>query len=135
MKRTVYIVEDHPDMLRTYEYFIGRMEDLEVVGLAESAEEALEDEVINEAELALVDVSLPGMSGIDLVAVLRERRPGLPCLIVSGHSEDVYAESAHEAGARGYVMKGDPFKIVKAIRKVLEGETCFSSRVRRRLSL
>lgn len=135
MPHKVYIVEDHPDVLLTYREFLGKMDGFEICGTANSAEAALDDRQLGEADVALIDVSLPGMSGIDLVRQLSCDYPNLPCLIVSGHSEDVYAHSAYEAGARGYVMKGQPFAMVEAIETVLQGELCYSNRVRRRLAL
>lgn len=131
----VYIVEDHPEVLLTYEQFLENVGDLEVVGKAESAEAALEAPELSKADMALIDVSLPGMSGIDLVRELHDRYPDLPCLMVSGHSEEVYARSAYEAGAKGYIMKGNPGTMVDAIHDVLNGDLFYSDRVRRRLSL
>lgn len=136
MPNRVYIVEDHADMLHTYEFFIARLDDLAVHGTALSAEAAIEEEEeVGEADVALIDVSLPGMSGIELVGRLRERYPSLPCLVVSGHSENVYAASAYRAGAKGYVMKGNPPAILNALQEVLDGKLCFSENVRRRLAL
>ncbi|MCW8193849.1 response regulator transcription factor [Proteobacteria bacterium 005FR1] len=131
----VYIVEDHPEVLLTYEQFLQNIDDLEVCGTAESAEAALQAPELSQADMALIDVSLPGMSGIDLVRQLHDRYPDLPCLMVSGHSEEVYARSAYEAGAKGYIMKGNPVTMVDAIHEVLKGDLFYSDRMRRRLAI
>ncbi|MFD2438229.1 response regulator [Modicisalibacter luteus] len=70
----------------------------------------------------LVDLSLPGVSGIDLIASVKTRHPELPCAILSGHGERRYAEQAIAAGAQGYVLKGDPDELPKAIRLMMKGE-------------
>lgn len=135
MTRKVYIVEDHPEMLLSYEQFLSSMDDLEVCGTATSAEAALQASELDEADVALVDVSLPGMNGIELVRQLNGLHPNLPSLVVSGHSEEVYASSAYTAGAKGYIMKGDPFAMVDAIHEVLSGHLSYSDRMRRQLAL
>ena len=131
--RRVFIVEDHPEMLKNLAFFVDRMPDLEVCGAVESAEEALEEIPKARPDLVMIDVSLPGMNGIDLVAELQTRRPGLHTLVVSGHSEDLYARRALEAGAGGYIMKGDAFAIIRAARQVLQGQPYLSERMRLRL--
>ena len=94
--------------------------DLEVCGAVESAEEALAQVFALPVDLMLVDVSLPGMNGIDLVRHLHIRQPDLLCLIVSGHDEGRYAAPAREAGAVGYVMKDSADAVIEAIRNVLK---------------
>ncbi|MEZ4870069.1 MAG: response regulator transcription factor [Caldilineaceae bacterium] len=71
-------------------------------------------------------VSLPGMSGIELVASLHERQPDLGCLILSGHTEPDYVRSALTAGARGYLTKGKPALLVDAVKRVAAGEIYIS---------
>ena len=72
------------------------------------------------ANLLLVDLSLPGMSGVGLVKTLRESRPELRCLVVTGHTDPIYREAAESAGAVGYVTKDDPNDILAAVYEVLE---------------
>jgi DNA-binding NarL/FixJ family response regulator len=100
----------------------------------DSAEEALgaiEDLAPN---LAVVDISLPGMSGMELIKHLQSRTPDVRILVVSRHDESLYAERCIRAGARGYVMKqeaGDA--IVNAIRTVLDGRIFVSEEINERL--
>ncbi len=123
----IFIVEDHPLMREMLNEFLPvHAPDLEVCGAAGRGEEALECFEAAAADLALIDVALPGMTGIDLVEKLQARRPGLPCLMYSGHGEIAYVERALAAGARGYLLKGDPEELVGAIRQVLDGDTYVS---------
>ena len=116
MKR-VFIVEDHPVVRKGYVAFIRREPDLEVCGEAASAQEALELLPTANADVAVLDVSLPGgMSGIDLLRELRELYPDLPILIVSGNEEAVYGDLVISLGAWGYVMKGNAQAFIQAVR-------------------
>lgn len=98
---------------------------LELTGAAASAEEALAALPDAGPELLLVDVSLPGMSGIELVRRLTAE-DGPICLMVSGHSDSTYVRRARKVGAHGYVMKGDPHALLEAIEVVLDGGTWFT---------
>ena len=112
---------------------IRRVPDLSLCGEAVDAAEALEKIPESNPDVVLVDLSLPGMSGLELIEHMLVHHPGLPSLVVSGHDEVIHAERALRAGARGYVMKGDPPVIVDAIRCVLGGEVYLSERARARL--
>ncbi|CAN5881838.1 hypothetical protein BH24DEI2_BH24DEI2_09970 [soil metagenome] len=101
-----------------------------VLGLAASAEDALQALPALRPDLVLVDVSLPGMSGLKLVERLCVQRPTLKTLMVSGHSETLYARAALSAGACGFVTKDDPDQLLDAVRTVLNGETFVSERLR-----
>lgn len=117
----IFLVEDHDVMRRTLGKAIRQFADFALCGEAPSAEAALEQLGDSGAQLVLVDVSLPGMDGIELIRILREKYPHLLTLAVSGHDESVYAASALRAGARGYVMKGKLAKVIEAIRHVRAG--------------
>ena len=81
-------------------------------------------------DLVLVDISLEGSNGIDLIKSLKAKYDELPILVISMHDESLYAERALRAGALGYVMKNQPAKIVKAaISKVLGGEIFLSEKM------
>lgn len=117
----IFLVEDHPLMREVMRDYLGALAGFEVCGEAVTGEEALERLGDADADLVLVDTSLPKMSGIDLVAAVTERWRELPCLMLSGHGQETYVARALDAGARGYVLKGDPSELPKAILRVLEG--------------
>jgi DNA-binding NarL/FixJ family response regulator len=115
------------EVLRDY---LGALPGFEVCGESESAEEALEKLDAAAADLVLVDTSLPHMTGIDFVGEVAARWGSLPCLMLSGHGHEGYVQRALAAGARGYVLKGDPAELPGAIREVLGGHEYVSPRLR-----
>ena len=127
MTTQVYIVEDHSLMRQVMREAIEKMAGLAVCGVAASAEEALEDLRDLPADVALIDMSLPQMSGIDLVRLLRLSRPALRCLIFSGHKEPGYVRHVLAAGAQGYLLKGNPAEIRQAIATVMAGKQFISA--------
>lgn len=129
-KRKVLIVDDHPILRKGLTLLINQEPDLIVCAEAEHAQMAL-DVIDNVApDMAIVDISLPGIDGIELIKMLRLRHKDLPVLVVSMHDEALYAERSLRAGARGYIMKQEALeKVLVAIRKVLDGEIFVSERV------
>jgi len=121
----VFIVEDHTLLRTTLRDFLLDEPDLQVVGDAGSAEtalEALEGLAHCAPDVVLVDVSLPGMSGIEFVKRLARLHPHVACVMLSGHGETDDVEDALAAGARGYVVKGSSDEVPAAIRTVLAGD-------------
>jgi DNA-binding NarL/FixJ family response regulator len=102
----IFLIDDHEvmrDSLARYLAVMGHR----ICGMASNAEEALLELADAPAvDLAIVDVSLPGMSGISLVSELRHRRPEVRCVMLTGHKEERYVNRAFEAGAHGYLVKG-----------------------------
>ncbi|HKL89323.1 MAG TPA: response regulator transcription factor [Salinibacter sp.] len=128
------LIDDHPLMRKGLARTIENEVDLNVVGQMSSAEEALEKIEDLAPALAIVDISLPGMSGMELIKHLQSRTPDIKLLVVSRHDETLYAERCIRAGAKGYVMKqeaGDV--IVQAIRKVLNDRIFVSEEINERL--
>lgn len=106
---------------------INHEADLEVCGEAESAREALVNIGKLKPDLALVDITLKGTNGIELLKSIKAQYSKLPVLVLSMHDESLYAERALRAGARGYVMKQEPpEQVMGAIRRVLQGELYLS---------
>jgi len=122
----IFVVEDHVIMQEMLHAFISQEADMEVCATAGSGEAALEDLDRASPDLVLIDLSLPGVSGLDLVTSVKARYPRLPCAILSGHGESYYAEQAMAAGAQGYVLKGDPDELPGAIRQMMQGERYIS---------
>lgn len=133
MSAAVYIVEDHPLMRESYELLIEHTEGLCVCGSSETAETALDEIPRLKPDISLVDVALPKMSGLELVSTLIAQLPDLRMLVISAHEESRYGMSAMQAGARGFLEKGNTDELIKAIETVLAGEIYASKRLRRRL--
>lgn len=125
------IVDDHPIVREGLSELINREMDVRIVASAETADEALEIlRSETEIDVAIVDLSLPGLSGIELIRMIREEFPGTPVLVLSMHDEQFYAERALRAGARGYVMKQESIDhVIEAIRKVRRGDLYVSKDV------
>jgi DNA-binding NarL/FixJ family response regulator len=118
----IFVVEDHPSMRAAYAILINAQPDLKLCGEASTAEDALESIPNMRPDLVLVDISLPGMSGLDLLKQLNVRFPDVPALIVSGHDRDLYTNSSL-TNAKGYIMKHEgPEVLLSAIRRVLSKE-------------
>lgn len=118
----ILLVDDHPLLRQGIAQILEAEADLEVAGQASDAEEALSVFDNIAPDLVVTDISLPGMNGLELLKNLLTLHPELPVLVVSRHDEELYAERAVRAGARGYVSKlaaGD--ELVIAIRRVLRG--------------
>lgn len=123
---TVYIVEDHDIVRNLLVQLVERTPGVSVGGVATSAEEALEQIPARRPRLVLVDVSLPGIDGIELIRIIHERWPDVLTLAISGHDETLYAAATLNAGARGYVMKGNVTQVAEAIQRILAGESYLS---------
>lgn len=133
-KKRVLIVDDHPILRKGLSLLINQETDLMVGGEAENAQRALEMIEALKPDLVIVDISLPGIDGIELLRRIKQRYGELPTLVVSMHDEAVFAERALRAGARGYIMKQEALEnVLVAIRKVLGGEIFVSSRIATRM--
>ena len=132
--KRILIVDDHPLMRKGLALTLEAEPDLVVCAQAESAEDALGTFEEIDPDMAIIDISLPGMSGLELIKHLHMLKPELGILVVSRHEETLYAERAIRAGARGYVMKLEAGKvIVKAVRRVLDGGIYVSDEINERL--
>ncbi|MDZ7806443.1 MAG: response regulator transcription factor [Gracilimonas sp.] len=135
-KKRIIVVEDHPMMLKGLVMTLNAEHEFEVVGTFNRAEDALQKSPELKPDLAVVDISLPGMSGLELIKNLVGMHQDLKILVVSRHEETLYAERALRAGAKGYVMKqeaGD--EMLKAIRKIFNGGIYVSEKVSEKLLL
>jgi DNA-binding NarL/FixJ family response regulator len=122
MSHRIFLVEDHPVMLRAYAQLFAREPDLTLCGCAESAERALDLLATVSCDLVLTDLALPGMDGIALVERLREAHPRLPVLVLSAHEDDLFVRRAEAAGAKGYIRKREiNTDLLPTIRRILGG--------------
>jgi len=130
MKRTVLVVDDHPIVREGLAQMINREPDLAVCGEAESMQRALQVMDVLRPNLLIVDISLDGPDGLDLLKHVRAQDPELAVLILSMHDESIYAERALRAGANGYIMKQEATdNVLTAVRRILNGEVYVSPRI------
>jgi DNA-binding NarL/FixJ family response regulator len=129
-KSRVYVVDDHTMFREGLRQLIDHEPGLMVCGDAADAAGALAGIRETKPDVVLVDISLAGSSGLDLIKAIRAEDENLPLLVVSMHDESLYAERALRAGAMGYVMKHEPAKVMKAaIYKVLGGDMYLSEKM------
>jgi len=121
-KTTVFLIDDHPLVRDWLSRLINEETDLEVCGWATKADEAIGEIGRLKPGIIIVDIGLPGKSGLELIRHLTDQNPEELILVLSMHDEAVYAHRALKAGARGYVSKRETTeKMVPAIRRVLAG--------------
>ncbi len=133
-KKSVFIVDDHPLLRKGLVLLINREPDLAVCGEAEEAQSAMKGIAENKPDIMIVDISLNGPDGLDLLKNIRALYPDLPVLILSMHDESIYAERALRARANGYIMKQEATeKVLVAVRCILSGEIYLSERMSRKL--
>jgi DNA-binding NarL/FixJ family response regulator len=129
-KQRVFLIDDHPIVRQGLALFIDREPDLMVCGEAEGANSALQAIRESVPDFVVLDISLDGPDGLELLKTLRATYPNLPVLILSMHDESAYAERALRAGANGYIMKQEATeRVLVAIRRILGGDIYVSDRM------
>jgi DNA-binding NarL/FixJ family response regulator len=122
----VFIVDDHPVVREGIAAVLNAEADVETVGMADSAEVMLDAIERVKPDVVLLDLALPGMSGVEATARLGRLAPRVPVVVFSAHDDDDAIVAAVGAGARGYVVKGAPgAEIVRAVREVHGGKPYF----------
>ena len=122
-RRTVFIVDDHPLVRESLAVLLNRQPDLQVCGEAGDSAAAYAAIERLRPDAVVVDISLPGESGLGLIKKLQALTPVPRAIVLSMHDEAFFAERALRAGARGYVMKQEATdKVIEAVRHVLKGE-------------
>lgn len=122
VESTVILIDDHAAVRAGYKRFIDSEHDLRVIGEAGNAEQAFSLLMTQECDVLVMDISMPGQSGLDLIRRVRLKWPKLPIVILSMHDSPVVASKALGLGAKGYVTKSSPpEELVHAIRVVLGG--------------
>jgi DNA-binding NarL/FixJ family response regulator len=131
-KYTVLLVDDHPIVRQGLALLIDREGDLLVCGEAEGSHTAYHAIETLHPDIVVLDISLSGPDGLDVLKEIRMKRADLPVLILSMHDESIYAERAMRAGANGYIMKQEATeKVLIAIRRILQGDVYLSDRLTR----
>lgn len=130
----IVVVDDHPLMRKGLVMSLEAETDFHVAAQASNAEDAIGLIESENPDLVVVDISLPGMSGLELIKQIHAIRPNMKTLVVSRHDEALYAERAIRAGAKGYVMKLEaPDVMIKAVRRVMNGGIYVSDKINERL--
>lgn len=133
-KKRILVVDDHPVFRHGIASLINNEPDLTVCGEAANSPSALDAMRRLKPDAALIDISMPGANGIELIKLMKAEQPRLPLLILSIHDESLYALRALRAGALGYVMKAEALDyVLTALRKVLNGDVYVSPRFSERL--
>lgn len=129
-KTGVVIVDDHPMVRERLAELLNKEPDIWVCGQADNIRDGFEVIKTSGAQVAIVDISLKGSSGIELIKNLKSAGLDVPVLVLSMHDESLYAERALRAGAKGYITKHvESAKIMLAIRQIIAGETYVSARI------
>jgi DNA-binding NarL/FixJ family response regulator len=136
VRHRIYLIDDHVVVREGLRKLLDTEPDLEVKGAASGAEEALRAIPMCLPDLVVVDISLPGLDGLEIIKSLKAQLPSLLVLVLSMHDELLYAERVLRAGARGYVKKSDTAEqLLDAIRRVLAGEIFVSPNILSRMVL
>lgn len=122
----VFVVEDHEGLKRKIELLLEITGETTCVGSASNGEDALNGISRMDVDVVLLDLSLPVIGGIEVLKRVRESKPETRCLVISGYGQKEHVETAMNAGASGYILKGNPAEITRAICSVHEGRGYFS---------
>jgi DNA-binding NarL/FixJ family response regulator len=129
-KAKILLVDDHPLVREWLATLINQQPDLQVCGEADCAPKAMQLIGAANPEIAIVDISMEGGSGIELIKNIKAAYPAVLVIVLSMHDESLYAERALRAGARGYIMKREATKgVLQAIRCVLGGKLYLSDKM------
>ena len=129
-KTKILLVDDHPLVREWLANLINDEADLEVRGQAGNAKEAMDLIRTLTPQIAVVDISLEGTSGLELIKDIKAQFPSIKTLVLSMHDESLYAERAMRAGAAGYIMKREATsKVLDAIRAIIAGGLFYSQEI------
>lgn len=118
----VLIADDHPIVRQGLRQILAGIADMEVAGEAVNGQEALNQVRVGGWDVLVLDMTMPGRGGFDILKELKHEQPDLPVLVLSIHAEEQFAVRVLKAGASGYLTKENaPEELVKAIRKVVSG--------------
>jgi DNA-binding NarL/FixJ family response regulator len=127
---SIFLVEDHAGFANALNNMLSQSQNLKIIGVAETAADALARLRDLQVDLVLIDFSLPDMTGLSLLERLHHEHPDLRCAILSGHLLPQHARRALDVGARGYLIKDNPLEIIEGIQNMLNGERFVSEELR-----
>ena len=132
----ILLADDHSIVREGLKRIIEESGEMEIVAEAPDGETAFEQALKQEIDVAVIDISMPGMDGLEVVTRLKEHCPNLPVLILTMHDEEQYVVRAVEAGAMGYVTKQSaPEQLVDAIKKIHSGSRYLTEKASEALAL
>jgi DNA-binding NarL/FixJ family response regulator len=132
----ILVVDDHAIVREGLKQILSDVKDMAVLAEAANGQEALESIRRRSFDVILMDISMPGRSGLEILKEIRNEQPKLPVLILSMHPEEQYAVRSLRAGAAGYLNKSSaPDELIGAIRKVSAGRKYVSPSVAEKLAL
>jgi DNA-binding NarL/FixJ family response regulator len=131
----ILIADDHPVVRKGLKDIIQATSDMTVSGEASKGQEVLENVKRIDFDVVVLDIAMPGRSGLDILKELKSEKPELPVLILSIHPEEQYAVRVLKAGASGYLTKDSaPDELITAIRKVSRGKKYISASLAEKLA-
>jgi two-component system invasion response regulator UvrY len=131
----VLITDDHPVVRRGIKQILQEDESISIIDEASDGKELVQKIISDEYDVVLLDISLPGRSGLDLISQIKKIRKKTAVLILSIHSEEIYAIKALQFGASGYVTKTSaPEELITAVHKVSRGERYISQTLAEKLT-
>lgn len=131
----ILIADDHPVVREGLKKMFEKVSDISIAGEASNGQEVLNKIEQNDYDLVLLDISMPGRDGLDILRELRRKRPHLPILILSMHSEEQYAIRSLKAGASGYLTKKSiSDELIKAVQEVACGGKYITSSLSEKLA-
>ena len=131
----VLIADDHPVVREGINRLLSTAEDIAVVGMASTAEACIEEVLTQQPDLLLLDMAMPDMDGLEVIARLRESHPNVRVLVFSGYADDAFVFGALDAGAAGYLLKEEmPGQITHAVRAALRGEVILSDTIAQKVA-
>ncbi len=126
-KKNILIVEDHPLFRAMLVQLINNEPDMTVCGEVDNIVDALSNIKLTHPDAGIIDITLQGSCGLELIKRLKTHHIQLPILVLSMHAENFYAERVIRTGAKGYISKlASPFEVIKAVKKVLDGHIYIS---------
>ena len=132
----ILIADDHAIVREGLKQILSQTADMVVVSEASNGQEAIDKLARNNIDLIVLDISMPGKDGLDVLSEIMSKRPQLPVLILSMYPAEQYAVRVLKAGASGYLTKESaPDELVKAIRQISEGKKYISPSLAEKLAL
>jgi len=132
MALNIFIVDDHPVIKEGLPVMLEHYPDLQVIGSAVDAHDALKKLKYLSPDVIILDISLPQLSGLDAISLFRKELPRTQIMVFSMHEKEAYVHRALSAGALGYIVKGSPIsELIEGLRAVHAGEYFLSSRMKK----